>query len=44
MRQLTPKRLSAWLLTLIMLVGMLPAMASADEADDDPSPPAPQED
>ena len=44
MRQLTPKRLSAWLLTLIMLMGMLPAMASADEADDDPSPPAPQED
>lgn len=43
MRQLTPKRLSAWLLTLVMLVGMLPAMASADEADDDPSPPAPQD-
>ena len=39
-----PKRLSAWLLTLIMLVGMLPAMASADEADDGLSPPAPQED
>lgn len=44
MRQLTPKRLSAWLLTLIMLMGMLPAMASADEADDDRSLPAPQED
>ena len=44
MRQLTPKCLSAWLLTLIMLVGMLPAMASADEVDDDLSPPAPQED
>ena len=44
MRQLTHKRLSAWLLTLIMLVGMLPAMASADEADDGLSPPAPQED
>ena len=44
MRQLTPKRLSAWLLTLIMLVGMLPAMASADEVDEDLSPPAPQED
>ena len=44
MRQLTPKRLSAWLLTLIMLMGMLPAMASADEVDEDLSPPAPQED
>ena len=44
MRQLTHKRLSAWLLTLIMLVGMLPAMASADEVDEDLSPPAPQED
>ena len=44
MRQLTHKRLSAWLLTLIMLVGMLPAMASADELDEDLSPPAPQED
>ena len=44
MKQLTPKRLSAWLLTLIMLMGMLPAMASADEVDEDLSPPAPQED
>ena len=44
MKQLTHKRLSAWLLTLIMLMGMLPAMASADEVDDDLSPPAPQED
>ena len=44
MKQLTHKRLSAWLLTLVMLVGMLPAMASADEVDDDLSPPAPQED
>ena len=38
------KRLSAWLLTLVMLMGMLPAMASADEVDEDLSPPAPQED
>ena len=38
------KRLSAWLLTLIMLVGMLPAMASADEVGEDLAPPAPQED
>ena len=37
------KRLSAWLLTLIMLVGMLPAMASADEVGEDLAPPAPQE-
>ena len=44
MRQLTHKRLSAWLLTLIMLMGMLPAMASADEVDEDLAPPAPQED
>ena len=44
MKQLTHKRLSAWLLTLIMLMGMLPAMASADEVDEDLSPPAPQED
>ena len=44
MRQLTPKRLTGWLLTLIMLMGMLPAMASADEVDEDLSPPAPQED
>lgn len=44
MKNRLPKRLSAWLLTIVMLVGMLPAMASADEADDDPSPPAPQED
>ena len=37
------KRLSAWLLTLIMLMGMLPAMASADEVGEDLAPPAPQE-
>ena len=37
------KRLSAWLLTLIMLVGMLPAMASADEVGEDLAPPAPQD-
>ena len=43
MKNRLPKRLSAWLLTLIMLVGMLPAMASAEEVDDDLSPPAPQE-
>ena len=43
MKNRLPKRLSAWLLTLIMLVGMLPAMASADEVDDDLGPPAPQE-
>lgn len=43
MKNRLPKRLSAWLLTLIMLVGMLPAMASADEVDEDLSPPAPQE-
>ena len=44
MKNRLPKRLSAWLLTLIMLVGMLPAMASADEVDEDLAPPAPQED
>lgn len=38
------KRLSVWLLTLVMLVGMLPAMASADEVGEDLAPPAPQED
>ena len=43
MKNRLPKRLSAWLLTLVMLVGMLPAMASADEVDEDLSPPAPQE-
>ena len=37
------KRLSAWLLTLVMLVGMLPAMASADEVGEDLALPAPQE-
>ena len=44
MKNRLPKRLSAWLLTLVMLVGMLPAMASADEVDEDLAPPAPQED
>ena len=44
MKNRLPKRLSAWLLTLIMLMGMLPAMASADEVDEDLSLPAPQED
>lgn len=44
MKNRLPKRLSAWLLTLVMLMGMLPAMASADEVDEDLSPPAPQED
>lgn len=43
MKNRLPKRLSAWLLTLVMLMGMLPAMASADEVDEDLSPPAPQE-
>lgn len=43
MKNRLPKRLSAWLLTLIMLMGMLPAMASADEVGEDLSPPAPQE-
>ena len=43
MKNRLPKRLSAWLLTLVMLVGMLPAMASADEVDEDLAPPAPQE-
>ena len=44
MRQLTPKRLTAWLLTLVMALSLLPAAALADEVDDDLSPPAPQED
>ena len=44
MRQLTPKRLTAWLLTLVMALSLLPAAALADEADEDLSPPAPQED
>lgn len=44
MKNRLPKRLSAWLLTLVMLMGMLPAMASADEVDEDLSTPAPQED
>ena len=44
MRQLTHKRLTAWLLTLVMALSLLPAAALADEADDDLSPPAPQED
>ena len=43
MEKQLPTRLSAWLLTLIMLVGMLPAMASADEVGEDLAPPAPQE-
>lgn len=44
MRQLTPKRLTAWLLTLVMALSLLPVAALADEVDDDLSPPAPQED
>ena len=44
MRQLTRKRLTAWLLTLVMALSLLPAAALADEADDGLSPPAPQED
>ena len=43
MKKATHKRLSAWLLTLIMLMGMLPAMASANEVGEDLAPPAPQE-
>lgn len=43
MKNRLPKRLSAWLLTLVMLVGMLPTMASADEVDEDLAPPAPQD-
>ena len=43
MKNRLPKRLSAWLLTLVMLMGMLPAMASADEVGEDLAPPAPQE-
>ena len=44
MRQLTHKRLTAWLLTLVMALSLLPAAALADEVDDGLSPPAPQED
>ena len=44
MRRLTPKRLTAWLLTLVMALSLLPAAALADEADDGLSPPAPQKD
>lgn len=43
MKNRLPKRLSAWLLTLVMLVGMLPATASADEVGEDLAPPAPQD-
>ena len=44
MRQLTHKRLTAWFLTLVMALSLLPAAALADEVDEDLSPPAPQED
>ena len=44
MRQLTHKRLTAWLLTLVMALSLLPASALADEVDEDLAPPAPQED
>ena len=44
MRQLTHKRLTAWLLTLVMALSLLPAAALADEVDEDLSPPALQED
>ena len=43
MRQLTHKRLTAWLLTLVMALSLLPAAALADEVDEDLSPPAPQD-
>ena len=43
MRQLTPKRLTAWLLTFVMALSLLPAAALADEVDEDLSPPAPQD-
>ena len=44
MKNRLPKRLSAWLLTLVMALSLLPVAALADEADDGLSPPAPQED
>ena len=44
MKNRLPKRLSAWLLTLVMALRLLPVAALADEADDGLSPPAPQED
>ena len=44
MKNRLPKRLSAWLLTLVMVLSLLPVAALADEADDGLSPPAPQED
>ena len=43
MRQLTPKRLTAWLLTLVMALSLLPAAALADEVGEDLAPPAPQD-
>ena len=44
MRQLTHKRLTAWLLTLVTALSLLPSAALADKVDEDLSPPAPQED
>lgn len=44
MKNRLPKRLSAWVLTLVMALSLLPVAALADEADDGLSPPAPQED
>ena len=43
MKKATHKRLTAWLLTLVMALSLLPAAALADEVGEDRAPPAPQE-
>jgi len=43
MNKATRKRLTAWLLTLVMALSLLPAAALADEVGEDLAPPAPQE-
>lgn len=43
MNKATRKRLTAWLLTLVMALSLLPAAALADEVSEDLAPPAPQE-
>lgn len=43
MKKSTHKRLTAWLLTLVMALSLLPAAALADEVSEDLAPPAPQE-
>lgn len=44
MNKATRKRLTGWLLTLVMALSLLPAAALADEVGEGLAPPAPQED